>query len=158
MKPINLFLSYFLFILLFGCKTEVKSPQNNPNNAQHNQKDISELSYIEIYEVLFADGNGGFDAHGDLYGQNAISNAKIVNDSDPNCGDRQSITSMDKEQNITLAVKATFNFSGNPHKEMIRAYTLKPAAQISIGNTILCYNGKEYTIHREIVSAGFTNN
>lgn len=149
MKPKNITL--LLLLLAFGCKDAKSTKQTSPEPVV---KDISELSYIEIYEALFADSNGGFDAHGDLYGQEAISHLSILGQAS-SCGDALVLTSRDTEKGITLAIKANFNFPGNPNAEMIRAYTIKPAERISIGNSKLCYGGKEYTVQREIVSAGF---
>ncbi|MEK6154563.1 hypothetical protein WIW50_14935 [Flavobacteriaceae bacterium 3-367] len=151
MKPKNIAL--LLLLLAFGCK-DAKSTKQTSADPEPVVKDISELSYIEIYEALFTDSNGGFDAHGDLYGQEAVSHLSIQERAS-SCGDALELSVQDTEKDITLAIKANFNFPGNPNTEMIRAYTIKPAEKISIGNSKLCYDGKEYVVQREIVSAGF---
>lgn len=144
-------------VFLIGCKdvksSSDKSSLNPPENVL---KDISELTYLEIYHELFQDNNGGFDVHADMFGQGATSKLKIegVNSS---CGKALFLSSIVINDEISLAVKASFRFSGNPTNELIRAYKVKPAEKISIGHSKLCYNNEEYEIKREIISAGFTN-
>lgn len=155
MKLNILFLFLFFAILISGCKENPKKT-NLDKTTNNTVKDISELTYIEIYKALFAENNGGFDQHGDLYGQEAVSSlsfSEIAN----TCG-KIVYLSNNSTETITLALKASFNFPGNPTKEMVRAYKIKPAEKISVGNTQLCYNSKEYAIKREIISAGFTKN
>ncbi len=149
----TLFLS---LILVVACKDKTTT-QPTAAMPEETVKDISELTYLEIYQVLFTDNHGGFDAHGDLYGQEAVSELIIEKDADTDCGETLILTSNSQEKEITLAVRASFNFPGNPNNEMLRAYNIKPAERISIGNSKLCYNGKVYDITREIVSAGFKN-
>ncbi len=155
MKLKNSVVPLVVLFLTFGCKETTSSKKTT--GPENTAKDISELSYLEIYQALFTDGNGGFDAHGDLYGQEATSELVIENGPDPACGEALSLRSKETEREITLAVRANFDLPGNPHTEMLRAYTIKPTETISIGTSKLCYNGKEYAVQREIVSAGFTN-
>ncbi|EZH71942.1 hypothetical protein ATO12_04805 [Aquimarina atlantica] len=137
------------FLILFhNCKNEKNASANS------NSKDISELTYIEIYHLLYDNNNGGFDAHGDLYGQEAISFLKFEKEVNK-CGDVIYLLNT-TDQTIDLAVKATFNFPGNPTNEMVRAYTIKPADKISIGYSKLCYANKEYDIKKDIISAGYS--
>ncbi|TJY37763.1 hypothetical protein [Pontimicrobium aquaticum] len=157
MKLYSLFLFLIITILLSGCKNnKTTSIQPDLNITDIKLKDISELSYIEIYKILFIDNNGGFDAHGDLYGQDAISYLSSSQEID-SCGNILYLTNTSKDS-ITLALKSSFNFPGNPNKEITRAYQLPPSEKISVGNTKLCYNGKTYNIKKEITSAGFSDN
>lgn len=144
-----------LIALLLSCKTEKRSEESSENsNTEKTLKNISELSYMEIYYALFTDGNGGFDAHGDLYGQDAISSVS-VEEEPASCGNKMYLENT-TAKSITLAVKASFNFPGNPTHEMLRAYTVKAHEKVFIGNSKLCYDGETYTIERTIVSAGFS--
>jgi hypothetical protein len=144
------------FSLVFlSCKDGEKSKDILPKQSETTLKNINELSYIETYRVLFKKNSGGMDAHGDLYGQAAISNLKIENSTiKSDCGDSLLLVS-DSNATIELAIKATFKLEDNPTKEFIRAYIIKPTEKIAIGTTKVCYNGKEYQVTREIVSAGF---
>ena len=152
MKLNILFLS--VSILLSSCKSDKKSPNKATiSTTENTKKDISELSYLEIYHLLFTNNNGGFDAHGDLYGQDAVSNLSFSEEIS-SCGKGLFLTNNSSTNTITFALKASFNFQGNPNNEILRAYTIKTAEKISIGNSKLCYNGKEYAIKREIISAG----
>lgn len=142
-------------ITLYNCKNEKQSSdKTTQTEAENSLKDISELTYFEVYTVLFADKNGGFDAHGDLYGQDAVTNLMITEENSE-CGKTLFLAS-NSDKEITLAIKASFSFPGNPVNEIVRAYTLKPTEKISTGNSKLCYNGKEYDIKRDIISAGFS--
>jgi len=154
MKLNILFLFLSATILISSCKSDKKSPHKSTINTTENTlKDISELSYIEIYYLLFTNNNGGFDAHGDLYGQGAVSSLSFSEETS-SCGKGLFISNNSSSNIITFALKASFNFPGNPNSEMVRAYTLKANEKISVGNSKLCYNGKEYIINREIISAG----
>jgi len=154
---------FFLFVtasvLVSSCKNDKKPSEEIDNNTTTNSilKDISELSYLEIYHALFADKNGGFDAHGDLYGQEAVSSLSF-SEAPSSCGKALFLSNNSVNDTITLALKASFNFPGNPNTEMLRAYSIHPNGKISVGNSKLCYNGKEYDLKREIISAGFSSN
>ncbi len=158
MKLNILFLFLSAVILFSNCKNN-KQASDKPDTTKNADtlKDISELSYIEIYRILFTNNNGGFDAHGDLYGQDAVSSISFSEEKNA-CGATIFLSNNSSKDSIKLAVKASFNFPGNPTKEMIRAYTIKPAGKISIGTSKLCYNSKEYLIQRKIISAGFSVN
>lgn len=153
MKSTVYYLIILSSILLSSCKNDKPSSIIDDSEL----KNISELSYLEIYHALFSNNNGGFDAHGDLYGQDAVSNLSFSEDAG-SCGNTLYLSNNFANDSITLALKATFNFPGNPTIEMIRAYTIAPNEKISVGNTNLCYDDKEYAIKREIISAGFSNN
>ncbi len=157
MKSNILFLFFAATVLFSSCKNE-KQPSDDTNLITNSPtlKNISELSYLEVYYALFTDNNGGFDAHGDLYGQEAVLHL-VINTENSDCGQALFLQN-NSDESITLAVKASFSLTGNPTNEMTRAYTIKPTDTLSLGNSILCYNGKEYPIKRDIISAGFTTN
>ena len=144
------------FSFMFSsCKDGVKSKETNSTQSETTLKNVNELTYIETYHVLFKDKSGGMDAHGDLYGQAAVSNLKIEKaTTKSDCGKSLLLVS-NSNQEIELAIKATFKLANNPTKEFIRAYVIKPTEKIVVGTSKVCYNGKEYQITREIISAGF---
>jgi len=155
MKLNILFLSVTL--LFASCKNEKHTADDtNLKTNSPTLKNISELSYLEIYHALYVDDNGGFDAHGDLYGQDAVSSLNINTDNS-DCGNVLFLLN-NSDKSIVLAVKASFNLTGNPTNEMTRAYNIKPTDTLSLGNSVLCYDGKEYPIKRDIISAGFITN
>ena len=88
-----------------------------------------------------------------MYGQDAVSSV-IINTENSDCGNALFLLN-NSDKSIVLAVKASFNLTGNPNNEMTRAYNIKPTDTLSLGNTVLCYDGKEYPIKRDIISAGF---
>lgn len=158
LMKLNILLILSFSVLFINCKNNNQSVDKiDIDNTKIPLKDISELSYMEVYYALFTDNNGGFDAHGDLYGQGEISNVSIIEENST-CGKTLFLSNNSSENEITLAIKASFNLPGNPTHDMLRAYKLKQNEKISIGNSVLCYNGKEYAIKREIVSAGISNN
>ncbi len=154
MKLNILFLFLTVTVLFTSCKKEERTAgETNLKTNSPTLKNISELSYLEIYHALYVDGNGGFDVHGDLYGQDAVSNL-IINTENSDCGNALFLLN-NSDKSIVLAVKASFNLTGNPNNEMTRAYNIKPTDTLSLGNSVLCYDGKEYPIKRGIISAGF---
>jgi len=157
MKLTTLFFVFILSILFVNCDNKKQTTNEKVNTVSETTlKNISELTYIEIYKILFTDSNGGFDVHGDMYGQDALSNIIILEEVSQ-CGKALFISNNSGEKEITVAIEAGFNLPGNPNTKMIRAYIVKPGGKISIGNSKLCYNGKEYILNRKIISAGFNN-
>ena len=157
MKLNILYLFLAATVLFSSCKKEKQdSDDTNLKTISPTIKNISELSYLEVYHALFTDSNGGFDAHGDLYGQDAVSSL-VINSENSNCGNALFLLN-NSDKLIVLAVKASFSLTGNPTNEMTRAYNIKPTDTISLGNSVLCYDGNEYPIKRDIISAGFTTN
>lgn len=159
MKSNKLFFFFVSALLLTSsCKNDKKyTDENNVNATNITLKDVSELSFMEIYRALFTSNNGGIDVHGDLYGQEAVSSLTILEE-DSSCGKALFIINNSDDKEITLAIEASFNLPGNPNTQIIRGYMVKPAKKVSIGNSILCYNSKEYIINRKVISAGFTTN
>ncbi|WP_299224898.1 hypothetical protein [uncultured Psychroserpens sp.] len=157
MKSNNLYILLFITFLLSSCKID-KESSNTPNSniMDTNLKDISELTFIEIYRTLYKDGNGGFDAHGDLYGQDAVSYLSFFKEPS-SCGNLIYVSNRSQDS-IILALKSSFNFPGNPNKEMLRAYKVPPNEKTPVGNSKFCYNGNTYDIKKEITSAGFSRN
>ena len=155
---LNIFFLFLAVTVLFtSCKKEKQTAgDTNLETNSPTLKNISELSYLEIYHALYVDDNGGFDAHGDLYGQDAVSNL-IINTENSACGKALFLLN-NSDKSIVLAVKASFNLIGNPNNEMTRAYNIKPTDTLSLGHSVLCYDGKEYPIKRDIISAGFITN
>lgn len=151
-------LLFLLAVLwLFSCSNDKSASENTTTEENGTvSKDISELSYLEIYHLLFTNNDGGFDAHGDLYGQEAMSSVSFQEKAD-SCGNILMLNNQSIEDTVTVAVKANFNFPGNPTKEMTRAYAIEPSGQVFVGKSQLCYNDNTYTIQRSIISAGYTS-
>ncbi|UCD61744.1 MAG: hypothetical protein JSV59_04025 [Flavobacteriaceae bacterium] len=151
--------SLFCIVLLtLACKQKRNSTQaDDPKNPLDTIKDISELTYPEIFYLLHNEEEYGMDVHGDLFGQEAIADVELFVSSKSECGDALSLTSSHSSQNIKAAVRTSFNFPGNPANEMFRAYIVKPEEIVPVGHTRLCYKNREYEINREVVSAGFTD-
>lgn len=157
MKLKSIFLLFALAILTYGCKNNTKASDTDKTTTPNKVvKNISELTYVEIYYALFANNNGGRDFHGDAYGQAARTSISLTEENS-NCGKEFFVTNTSQKE-VNLAIKSSFNFPGNNTTEIIRAYKVKPAEKISIGNSKLCYDGKEFMIQKDIISAGFSTN
>jgi len=157
MKLKSIFLLFALAIFTYGCKNNTKASDADKTTAPNKVvKNISELTYVEIYYALFANNNGGRDFHGDAYGQEARTSINLI-EQNSNCG-KEFFVANTSQKEIDLAVKSSFSFPGNSTTEIIRAYKIKPAEKISIGNSKLCYDGKEFMIQKDIISAGFSTN
>jgi hypothetical protein len=149
------------FLLVLTLVAACKEKKNQVNEAskmvEEPLKDISELTYPEIFYLLHNEEEYGMDFHGDLFGQEAASFATFITEANSECGEAVAIKSSNKEATIQVAVKTTFSFPNNPSNELVRLYKVKPEATIPVGHNKLCYNGDEYAINREIVSAGFSS-
>ncbi len=144
-----------VFLLFLSCKKGKRETINDDAKTEIKTKDISELSYQEIFYLLHEENEYGIDYHGEVFGQDASKKVSLIN-LDPNaCGNGVALQSTEGEMTIKTAVKVTFSFPGNPAKEIHRLYTVKPKETIPVGNSKLCYNGSEYIIQREVVSAGY---
>ena len=153
---------FFLLVILsilnfYSCKQENKANPASVGEEQETPKNISELTYPEIFFLLHDEDEYGMDVHGDLFGQDAVGDISLVVGDNTQCGDAIFIKSSHSSENIKVAVKTTFNFPGNPANEIFRAYVIKPGESLPVGHSLLCYQGTEYPINREIASAGFTN-
>lgn len=66
-----------------------KSVENNSNNddsiTKTSNKNVSELSVLDIYKLLYSNDNGGIDYHGNSYKQEGIPYLKI-NMKESKCG------------------------------------------------------------------------
>lgn len=150
---LNTLLFVFCFSFFFiNCNDKNANKLNIPE--ENTLKDISELTYVEIYHQLFTKESGGVDMHGEMFGQEAVSSLKFSNENS-SCGEALFITNSDSVRPVSLAIKASFSFPGNTIKEISRIYFLKPTEKLPIGHSLMCYNGKEYIINRDIISAGF---
>ena len=96
------------------------------------------------------------DALGAVH-EDAVADVTLGLKDKTECGDAVWLSSAHSDENIKVAVRTTFNLPGNPANEMFRAYVVKPGESLPVGHNLLCYQGKEYQINREIASAGFTD-
>lgn len=147
--------SCIVFFLCYSCKDGKKEALQNDKNVQENLKDISELSYQEIFYLLHDQDEYGVDYHGEVFGQDASGQIDLVNLESDSCGNGVALKSTASQEIIKTAVRVSFNFPGNPSNEFHRLYTVKPGEILAVGHSKLCYNGSEYVIQREVVSAGF---
>ncbi|RDY59762.1 hypothetical protein [Flagellimonas nanhaiensis] len=149
-------ISGLILILLFvSCKNNKKEVVSDDSKTEQTLKDISELSYQEIFYLLHSEEEYGIDYHGEAFGQDASHKVILVNLASDGCGNGVALRSTEDKMTLQAAVKISFRFLGNPANEMYRLYSVKPEETIPVGHSKLCYNGSEYIIQREIVSAGF---
>ncbi|WP_190809198.1 hypothetical protein [Flagellimonas sp. S3867] len=146
-----------LLLLISSCKDVKKENSNNEVKTEQQLKDISELSYQEIFYLLHGEDEYGIDYHGEVFGQDASEKVSLVNLESNECGNRIVLQSNENEKSIQVAIKVSFSFPGNPANEIHRLYTVKPEETTPVGHTKLCYKGLEYVIQREVVSAGFND-
>ena len=150
-----LILAFFPIAVLVSCKKEKKQVSQEETQNEQKVKNISELSYQEIFYLLHDEDEYGVDYHGEVFGQDASSKAKLVKIDDSDCGDAIGLVNTDSSAVMEAAVKISFSFPGNEIKEFHRLYTVKPGETAPVGHSKLCYDGSEYTIQREVASAGF---
>ncbi len=153
-KP-HIYLVLLSFVVMGSCreKKHDTGKENSPGAEQ--LKNISELTYQEIFYLLHEENEYGMDFHGDHFGQGAASNVSLMSKSETDCGDAIVLESSDTNSTVQVAIKTNFDFPGNPANEIFRIYLVKPGETVPVGHSTLCYDGTKYAINREIVSAGF---
>lgn len=146
-----------LFVTISSCKDKSEKVDMKSSLDETKQKDISELTYQEIFYLLHNENEFGVDFHGDSFGQEAAAEISLITKSGMDCGDAIALESSATDNTVQVAVKTTFRFPNNPANEIVRIYKVKPGETVPVGHNKLCYDGNDYAINREIVSAGFTN-
>lgn len=158
MKP-----HYILFALAVvfaqSCTTKPKEEKTAAiDKAQEEIKDVSELTYYEIYKIALKDDNGGgMDFHGDAYGTDALEQISLLEGGscgENDCG-RSIILKNSSSKDVNAVIRATYDLPGNPSNEMVRAYSVPADSSINVGCSHLCWNGKGYQFSREIIQAGY---
>ncbi|WP_282162476.1 hypothetical protein [Ulvibacterium marinum] len=153
-KP-HIYLLLLSFVVMGSCKEKKPHADKESTPVEERIKNISELTYQEIFYLLHEEDEYGLDFHGDMFGQEAASNVSLISKSETDCGNAIVLESSDSNNAIQVVVKTNFDFPGNPANEIFRIYTVKPEESVPVGHSTLCYDGARYAINREIVSAGF---
>ncbi len=154
-KKTYIYLVLLSFVIIGSCKEKKQDSDKEGSPGQEQLKNISELTYQEIFYLLHEENEYGMDFHGDMFGQEAASNVSLMSKSKTDCGNAMVLESSNTNNTLQVAVKTNFDFPGNPANEIFRIYIVKPGETVPVGHSTLCYNGAEYAINREIVSAGF---
>lgn len=155
-KSIFLTLIAFALVVAGSCSSQTSE---DSEGEEVQTKDISELTFLEVYMLAFEDGSGGgMDFHGESFGVEAQSDLELI-DGVPcmtkDCGTVQLLRNKNKEQELEVAIKASFLLPNNPAKEIYRYYLVPADSAVSVGCSHICHNGKRYPVKREINSAGY---
>ncbi|UXX78411.1 hypothetical protein N7E81_13700 [Reichenbachiella carrageenanivorans] len=153
---IKQFILVSLILLSLGaCSKRTTDPSAPPE-----EKQASELTYKDIYELALASQNGGGAAfEGNEFSKEATDDISIYANgscSKKKCGIALIMENKNAERPIAAVIRAKFKLPGNKIDEMLREYELLPGQALSIGCSHICHQDNSYMIQREIVSARYT--
>ena len=154
----------FNLLICFAVLLACSPPNKNESASQaveekaEKLKPISELTYIEVWEILLKANNArGMDVHGDPYGNEAIGQLNITDlgsCEQANCGTGKMLINS-SDRHVQTVVRFAFSLPGNPLKEMQRAYKIEPNGQTNLGCSHFCYDDQQYVVDISITSAGY---
>lgn len=153
-------LKQFILVSLVSLSLGACSKRTSDPSAPPEEKQASELTYEDIYELALASQNGGgttFD--GSDFGKEAIDDISIYANgscSKKTCGISLVMENKNSERPIIAVIRAKFKLPRNDIDEMLREYELLPGQALSIGCSHICHQDNSYMIQREIVSARYT--
>jgi hypothetical protein len=157
-------IKYLLSILFITSLFTIVScgQKKSDPNAKPEDKEPSELTIDDIYEISLASENGGGSPYqGQEIGKNATGELSIYADGEcggEDCGILLVLENKNSRKSITAVIKAKFKLPNNPINKITRMYNLTPHEVVSIGCSHICHKGNSYMIQREIISADYISN
>ncbi|WP_420388299.1 hypothetical protein [Roseivirga sp.] len=120
-------------------------------------KDISELSLLDIDQIIFREDDGTRkEWHGD-YLPNTLSDLIDMSSSGPcgedDCGKKLTMTNKG-DKTMGVVTKLAFSIKGEAG-QMAREYLIGPGETLTIGCSHLCYHGESVLFERSIVGSWY---
>jgi hypothetical protein len=150
--------------LLISCSSSTNSENNNSDEEapeektpETTNKDLSELTYRDVVDLVFKDQGEGVEWHGEEMPNTLISLISIGNEGDcgeGDCGKSMYISNTDSTKSIEVIMKGAYDLEGDIGY-IARKYILSPGEKLSIGCSHLCYDGKSYLFDRKIVGSAY---
>lgn len=149
-----------LALLLSFCTSGNNKPPESeaeePVAAIENKKDVSELTFNEVYGMVFGESGNRREWHGEEM-PNTLTNMLSIATGEPcgedNCGNALSITN-NSDKSIGVVIKGAYDIEGD-QGYMAVEYEITAGQSVNIGCSHLCYVGKSYLFDREIVGSWY---
>jgi len=157
---LNLLLTLLFCSIIVSCSTSNSSENESAEEQETEEspkKDISELTYSDVIDLVFQDQGEGVEWHGEevpntLALSVAISSEEACGEGD--CGKAMYITSTDSTKTIEVIMKGAYDLEGDIGY-IARKYDLAPGQKLSLGCSHLCFNGKSYLFDRQVVGSAY---
>lgn len=133
----------FSLLFLFSC------------GQSKEQKDTTELTYREFYDLMFEDFANRVEWHEDDFNQEAKSYILISNKGEcksENCGQQTFVKNTSTDQTIRVIVKTAFSIP-NTLPYIANQFLLSPGEEVYLTCTQFCFDEETYDLDQSIVVA-----
>lgn len=127
---------------------------------KNQQKDATELTYREFYELMFEDFANRVEWHEDDYNQEAKAFIQLINRGDcksKNCGQETFVKNTSPDKKIRVIVKTAFSIP-NTLPYIANQFLLAPGEEVYLTCTQFCFDEENYDLDQSIVVAEFDVN
>lgn len=135
----------FSLLFLFSC------------GQSKEQKDTTELTYREFYDLMFEDFSNRVEWHEDDFNQEAKSHIQISNRGEcksENCGQQTFVKNTSPDQTIRVIVKTAFSIP-NTLPYIANQFLLTPGEEVYLTCTQFCFDDETYDLDQSVVVAEF---
>ena len=159
-ESIPRFIFLYVLFVLSGCSG---SNQNKDSSAVASEasseelKDVNDLTYMEVVELVFKDEGEGVEWHGEAL-PNEMKEALVIEEGGPcgehDCGKTVSIRNT-ADKTIVAITRGDFDIN-DEQGYLARKYTILAGQTLSMGCSHLCYRGEAFPFRRAIVGSEFS--
>ncbi len=158
-KTFEFSLILLLFIAVFSCS---KSTQNEEKTTEAKEvaadgaKDVNDLTYREVVDLVFKDNGEGVEWHGEVL-PNELVEYLVLSEGDPcgeeDCGKDLTIQNT-SDKTIVAITRGDFDIN-EEQGYLARKYTIAAGQTLSMGCSHLCYQGEGYPFPRTVVGSEY---
>lgn len=118
--------------------------------------DISQLTYLQFYDLIFSDSSKRIEWHEDSNNLEAVKFIlkRIEGKCEENCGDKVYLKNSYSERSVHVIVKSTFSVP-NMLPYIANHYTLAPGEEVFVACDLLCYKDDRFVLDHQVVVAEF---
>ncbi|MDW3193790.1 MAG: hypothetical protein R8G66_15570 [Cytophagales bacterium] len=160
-ESIPRFIVLYALMVLSGCSG---SNQNNDSSAVASEvpseelKNVNDLTYMEVVELVFKDEGEGVEWHGEAL-PNELKEALLIEEGGP-CGEHDcgKIVNIRNTSDKTIVAITRGDFDINEEQGYLaRKYTIPAGQTRSMGCSHLCYRGEAFPFPRTIVGSAYSD-
>ena len=137
-------------------KEQSVSSTDETSESTEVKKDVSELTYMEVYQAVFSEFGSRREWHGEEM-PNTLTEMLTISSGEPcgedNCGKALQLKNS-SDRSIGVVVKGAYDIQGD-QGYMAVEYEVGAGESIKIGCSHFCYNGESYLFDRQIVGSWY---
>lgn len=149
-------LAFALTFCTTGTNKQSESNTDGLDTPVETKKDVSELTFSEVYGMVFGEFGNRREWHGEEM-PNTLTNMLSIGSGEPcgedNCGKDLLLTN-NSDKSIGVVVKGAYDIEGD-QGYMAVEYQIEASQSVKIGCSHLCYVGKSYLFDRQIVGSWY---